>query len=109
MAACHPLAITERASVGMLRAASRSRGLGMRAASRSLALSSVFARGMAISVGDAFPKGVNVQAPPSRCCLAHARTALLSRPAPSCLPPHRRHRETVNSTQTLLVRSALQE
>tara|TARA_B100000780_G_scaffold116036_1_gene81359 strand:- start:247 stop:444 length:198 start_codon:yes stop_codon:yes gene_type:complete len=30
-------------------------------ASRSLALSSVFARGMAISVGDAFPKGVQVQ------------------------------------------------
>jgi peroxiredoxin len=30
-------------------------------ASRSLALTSVFARGMAISVGDAFPKGVSVQ------------------------------------------------
>ena len=30
-------------------------------ASRSLALSSVFARGMAISVGDAFPKGLKVQ------------------------------------------------
>ena len=34
-------------------------------ASRSLALSSMFARGMAISVGDAFPKGVSVQVPPS--------------------------------------------
>ena len=70
----------------MLRAASRSRGLGMRAASRSLALSSVFARGMAISVGDAFPKGVNVQAPPSRRRpAARAHTALRVQTS-ACLP-----------------------
>ena len=53
----------------------RSAMLRMRA-SRSLALTSVFARGMAISVGDAFPKGVSVQVPPSP-----------PPPAPSPLPP----------------------
>ena len=53
----------------------RSAMLRMRA-SRSLALTSVFARGMAISVGDAFPKGVSVQVPPRP-----------PPPAPSPLPP----------------------
>ena len=73
-------------SVGMLRAASRSRGLGMRAASRSLALSSVFARGMAISVGDAFPKGVNVQALPSRRRPAACDHTALQVQTSACLP-----------------------
>ena len=74
----------------------------MRAASRSLALSSVFARGMAISVGDAFPKGVNVQA---RAQPPMPTPASMSRPA--CLQPHRRHprRRQVNFKENLPIES----